>query len=65
MEKLALSVTEVSQLVGISRTSIYIALTSGDLIARKVGRRTVILRADVELWLKRRPAMLSKVGGAL
>lgn len=40
----------------VSRTATYRLLASGALKARKVGRRTMIARADAEAWLRALPA---------
>jgi len=48
---LALSIEEVCSLTGLVRTKIYSLIGSGELIARKIGKRTVILRTDLETWL--------------
>ncbi len=41
--KLGLSIEESCQAAGIGRTKIYEAIGSGKLIAKKAGRRTIIL----------------------
>lgn len=55
---LALSVAEVCRESGLGRTLVYEAIGSGDLPARKAGRRTLILRADLETWLGRLPCFV-------
>lgn len=50
-DKLAYSITEVGRLSGLGRSSIYKAIAEGNLVARKSGRRTVILAADLTEWL--------------
>lgn len=45
--RLAMSVPEAVVASGLSRTSLYEAIKSGDLVARKFGSRTVILREDL------------------
>jgi excisionase family DNA binding protein len=40
---------------GLGRTTLYAALKSGALTAHKCGRRTVILAADLEAFLKGLP----------
>ena len=52
---LAYSIAEASEVSRIGRTSIYEAINSRDLIARKNGRRTVILADDLRRWLQNLP----------
>lgn len=40
---------------GFGRNVIYDAMNSGALVARKYGRRTVIMREDLIAWLKSLP----------
>ncbi len=49
--KLAYTVEEAADAAAIGRTSLYRAIKDGELRARKHGRRTVILRADLENFL--------------
>ena len=51
----AMSVNEVVKAVGIGRTRIFAEIKSGRLVARKVGRRTVILKEDLDAWLRQLP----------
>lgn len=57
---LAYSVDECVELTKIGRTRIFAALGSGELVARKYGRRTIILRQDLEDFLQNRPVWTSK-----
>jgi excisionase family DNA binding protein len=52
---LAYSIAEASEVSGVGRTSIYEAISSRELIARKRGRRTVILADDLRRWLQNLP----------
>jgi excisionase family DNA binding protein len=52
-ERLSVSPEEASALTGIGLTSIREAISSGDLKAKKHGRRTIILPDDLRVWLKR------------
>lgn len=53
-EKVALTVDEAADATGIGRTRLYEEIASGRLIARKVGRRTVITVEDLKAWLNDR-----------
>jgi excisionase family DNA binding protein len=50
-DKLAHSVDESCAIAGVGRSYLYGAIAAGDLTARKAGRRTLILRSDLEAWL--------------
>lgn len=54
-ERVALHIHEVCRLTGLGRTSIYSAIAAGHLVARKFGRRTIILLADLEMFLNKLP----------
>ena len=49
--KLAYAVKEVRRLVGISRSTLYIAIGANELRAVKHGRKTMILAKDLQAWL--------------
>jgi excisionase family DNA binding protein len=55
-EKLAYTLKEAQELVGISRSSIYIALADQRLRAVKSGKRTLVLATDLQAWLENLPA---------
>jgi excisionase family DNA binding protein len=57
---IAYSIAEACEVAGFGRTSIYEAINSGELIARKNGRRTVILSDDLRRWLQGLPVANSK-----
>lgn len=65
MDPIAYTVPEVLQLIGIGRTKLYEAIGSGDLPARKVGNRTIILREDLLAWLSSLPLVKSAVSSAI
>lgn len=48
---LAVSVEEAARLAGIGRTSLYAAISSGELPSIRHGRRRLILRTAIEEWL--------------
>ena len=47
----ALSISDACAMVGVGRTTIYAAIAEGRLKARKLGRRTLILRDDLTHFL--------------
>ncbi len=60
MEKLALTIQEAAQLSSLGQTSIYKAIRGGQLISRKYGTRTIIMRADLTTFLTNLPIETKK-----
>ena len=58
---LAYSVAEACARSGIGRTAIYEMINSGKLIARKRGRRTLILADDLRRCLELLPPIKTKI----
>jgi excisionase family DNA binding protein len=56
-DKLAFSVAEAAVHADVCRDNIYAAIREGALCARKAGRRTLILRADLEAYLDSLPRL--------
>ena len=56
----ALSVADVARVSGLGRTFVYSALADGTLRARKAGRRTIVMRADLRAFLDGLPAYKSE-----
>ena len=54
---LAYTIAEACEVSGVGRTTIYKAIKSGKLIARKFGRRTIILADDLAAWLRSLPKL--------
>ena len=48
---LALSIQETCEAVGLGPTKLYSLINSGELKASKIGKRTVVLRKDLEEFL--------------
>jgi hypothetical protein len=53
--KAAHSIPEVCAATGLGRDSVYAAIRTGRLIARKYGRRTVVLDDDMHAFLRALP----------
>jgi excisionase family DNA binding protein len=53
--KLAYRIPEVCRLTGLGKTTVYAAIDSGDLIAHKHGRVTVVLHDDLIRFLRNLP----------
>jgi hypothetical protein len=49
------SVNDFCQWAGIGRTAVYAEMKAGRLLAKKCGRRTIILRSEAERWLTSLP----------
>lgn len=54
-KRLAYSIKRAATVSGIGRSSLYLEIKEGRLIARKCGKRTVILRSDLLKWLDQLP----------
>lgn len=54
---LAYSPQEAARVAATGVNTIYQELNAGRLVARKLGRRTLILAADLEAWLLSLPSM--------
>jgi excisionase family DNA binding protein len=55
VQPLALTIAAACKLAGIGRTKIYAMLNSGELPARKCGRKTLILADDLRRCLEKLP----------
>lgn len=54
---MVLSPHEAARFAGCGRTTLYAAISAGALRARKLGRRTLIIRNDLVTWLESLPAI--------
>lgn len=50
---LSVSVEEAARLVGHSRSGIYEVIAQGELKAFKLGKRRLILMAELKVWIER------------
>jgi hypothetical protein len=57
---LAHSIAEASERSGIGRTALYELINTGQLAARKRGRRTLILHVDLQRCLESLPSLTAK-----
>lgn len=60
LKKCAYSISEVVAIAPLGRTKIYEEIAKGNLIARKAGRRTMILSDDLEQFLQKLPTVIMK-----
>ncbi len=61
--KLAFSIPEFSQTSSLGRTKIYDEIRSGRLIAKKMGKRTIITLEDGLAYLANLPSMSGNLSG--
>lgn len=57
MTALTYTIPAAQRATGLGRSSIYTAISSGALKARKMGTRTLIMSDDLEAWLNSLPAL--------
>jgi hypothetical protein len=55
LEPIGFRTTEAHEAIGCTPRAIKSALSKGELVSRRVGRRTIILADDLALWAKSRP----------
>ena len=61
--QLSFSIEEASATTGIGRTKLYEAINSGALRARKLGKRTIILKEDLDSFLAELASYPVRQGG--
>ncbi len=64
IEPEALSIPQACVFVGVGRTVLYGEISKGTVRARKVGRRTLLLRGDLVAWLQALPLAASFIKAA-
>jgi excisionase family DNA binding protein len=55
----AYSINEACEVIGLGRDGVYRAISEGKLRARKFGKRTLILRGDLDAFLQALPEKVS------
>ena len=60
MDQLALTVAEACVAARVGKTVLYQAIASGALVARKRGRKTLVLPADLQAWIAGLPSIKPK-----
>jgi hypothetical protein len=55
--RLSYSIPHLARETDTGRSALYLEIAAGRLIARKVGRRTIITRADALRWLRSLPIL--------
>ncbi len=60
-ERMALSIAEVADAIGLGRTFIYEQINAGALKAIKVGRRTLVPIEAINGWLAAQPAFKKEI----
>jgi excisionase family DNA binding protein len=58
--KLAYTISELPKLTGVGRSRLYQAISSGTLVAKKLGRRTIVLSSDLERFLNTLPCVTNR-----
>lgn len=61
---LVFTMAELPVATGLGRSSLYAAIKAGRLTAKKAGRRTIVLRADLDEFLRSLPPVAIAPGRA-
>jgi excisionase family DNA binding protein len=56
---IAYTVKEACEISRAGRTTLYAAIRRGELVARKLGKKTLILDQDLRHWIEQLPAVKS------
>ena len=61
IEKQGLSINEACIVAGVGKTKLYQAISAGQLVVRKFGRRTITLREDLDRFLAALPVANAEI----
>ena len=61
--KLAVAVSAAGQLCGLPQHHVTLAINAGALVPHAVGRRSILLVADLDAWLRGKPRTKSRAPG--
>jgi len=62
VEPLLLSIADAKRVAGLGRTKLYDLIGSGDVVAKKAGRRTLVCAASLRGYVESLPAVEPKKG---
>ncbi|CAM5774925.1 hypothetical protein LMIY3S_04766 [Labrys miyagiensis] len=63
-DRVGISITEACYISGVGKSYLYEQIAAGNLPARKIGRRSIILRDDFMRWIEGCPLISPKKGAA-
>ncbi len=64
MAPLAYPIGDAERAAGVGKTTLFEAIRKGELPARKLGKKTLILATDLHAWLERLPRREVKAAAA-
>lgn len=56
---IAYTVKEACEASRTGKTTLYAAIRRGELVARKLGKKTLILEGDLRCWIEQLPTIIS------
>lgn len=62
LQKPVLTVEEACRISTVGMTTLYRAIRAGQLVARKLGGRTIVMRSDLDRWIATSQEMGAQAG---
>ena len=56
-QRMGWSIVDAARTANVGRSTVYAEIKAGRLVARKMGRRTIILNQDLQAWLSTLPTL--------